>query len=204
MSNHGTLILIRHGKSEYKRIFTGWLDADIALEGIEEAHKAATLLKDYTFNEAYTSVLKRAIKTLDIILQDLKQTDIPITKNKALNERHYGDWQGKNKDEVKKEIGEKKFIKARRGFATGPPNGESLKDTAERCVPYFEEQILPKIAKGETIIVSAHGNSLRAIVMKLENLSPKKVVELNIPTGVPYIYTFDSKLNVIKKEILNS
>jgi 2,3-bisphosphoglycerate-dependent phosphoglycerate mutase len=203
---NGTLILIRHGKSEYniKKRFTGWLDTKISPEGIEEAHKAAKLLKDFTFQEAYTSNLQRAQKTLQIILKDLNQNTIPTTTTEALNERHYGDWQGKNKDQVQEEIGEEEFKKARRGYETGPPNGESLKDTAERCVPYVEKEILPKLKKGKTIIIAAHGNSLRAIIMKLENLSPNEVVELNVPTGTPYVYSFNKELQITNKQILQN
>ena len=205
-NKNGLLVLLRHGKSLWniQRIFTGWIDCDIAPEGIDEAHKAARKLKDYHFTGAYTSVLQRAIKTLDIILKDLNQSSVPVIKNEALNERHYGDLQGRKKDEVKAEVGEEQFNLWRRSYDNAPPNGESLKDTAQRTVPYFQQSILPKLKEGETILVSAHGNSLRSIVMELENIPAKEISNLNIPTGVPYLYEFDGTGKVISKKILTS
>lgn len=201
---HGHLVLMRHGKSVWnlERVFTGWIDADIAPEGIEEAHQAAKQLKKYTFNGAYTSVLQRATKTLNIILKDLHQEAIPIIKHKALNERHYGDLQGRKKDDVKAEVGEAQFNLWRRSYEIAPPNGESLEDTAKRTIPYFQKEILPKLKEGQSILVSAHGNSLRSIIMDLENISPQDIPNLNIPTGIPYVYDFDSNGTITGKTIL--
>lgn len=201
----GKLVFVRHGASEYnlKNIFTGWIDAPISDKGKEEAHKAAIELKEFVFDEAYTSKLSRASDTLKIILEDLGQSDIPLTNNEALNERHYGDLQGHNKDDIRKEFGEEQVHIWRRSFDIAPPGGESLKDTCMRTVPYFEEQILPKVKEGKNIIVAAHGNSLRSILMDLDKLSPEEILKTNIATGVPYVYTFDDDMKVIDKKILH-
>lgn len=201
----GKLVLVRHGLSEWnlKNIFTGWTDIPLAEKGKLEAHKAAEKLKDFKFDLAFTSVLSRAIDTLDIILHDIGQTDIPITKDQALNERHYGDLQGKNKDQMRKEVGEEQVHIWRRSYDVAPPNGESLKDTCERTIPYFEAKILPEIKAGKNVIVSAHGNSLRSVLMNLEDLAPDEIIKVNIPTGVPYVYEFDEDMKVINKTILN-
>ncbi len=201
----GTLVFVRHGASEYnlKNIFTGWIDAPISDKGKEEAHKAAEELKSFVFDEAYTSKLSRAADTLRIILSDLGQGTISITENEALNERHYGDLQGHNKDDIRQEFGEEQVHIWRRSFDIAPPGGESLKDTCMRTVPYFEEQILPKVKEGKNIIVAAHGNSLRSILMDLDKLSPEEILKTNIATGVPYVYTFDDDMNVIDKKILH-
>lgn len=199
-----TLVIVRHGQSEWNKQnrFTGWVDVDLAEKGIEEAERAGELLKDYKFDEAYTSVLMRANKTLDIILEKIGQTDIPVTKDQALNERMYGDLQGKNKDEMRKEFGEEQVHIWRRSYDVAPPNGESLKDTAERVLPYFHKEIVPKIKAGETILISAHGNSLRALIMDLEKLSPEEILQVEIPTGVPKVYELDEDLNVKSAEFL--
>lgn len=201
----GTLILIRHGKSEFnlKKIFTGWMDAPLADQGKAEAHHAAENLKGIHFDMAFTSMLSRAQDTLQIILEDLDQTDIPIIKDEALNERHYGDLQGKNKDATKEEFGEEQVHIWRRSYDVPPPNGESLKDTCERTIPFLKEKILPEVAKGKTIIVAAHGNSLRSIVKELEKLSADEIVKVEIPTGVPHVYEFDKEMNLAKKSILH-
>ncbi len=200
----GKLILIRHGASEWnlKNIFTGFTDVPLAEKGREEAHQAAVKLKSYRLDIAYTSVLQRAIETLEIILQDLKKTDLPVVKHAALNERHYGDLQGKNKDETRKIFGEQQMKIWRRSFDIRPPNGESLKDTCDRTIPYFEKEILPKLKEGKHVIIAAHGNSLRSILMDLEKLSPQEIVEVNIPTGVPYVYEFDDQMKMKNKVIL--
>ena len=198
------LVIIRHGQSEWNKanIFTGWVDVDLSEQGVKEANKAAELLKDFKFDEAYTSVLKRANRTLDIILDKIGQSDIPTTKNKNLNERMYGDLQGKNKDQAREEFGEEQVHIWRRSFDTPPPGGESLKDTLERVTPYFEEEIEPKLRAGENIIIAAHGNSLRALIMKLENIAPENIVSVEIPTGVPKVYELDKDLNVLSAEFL--
>jgi len=201
----GTLVLIRHGASEYnlKKIFTGWLDAPLADQGKEEAHQAAKELKDFHFDIAFTSDLSRAQDTLSIILEDLNQTEIPVERNQALNERHYGDLQGLNKDDMRKKFGEEQVHQWRRSFDVAPPNGESLKDTCDRTLPYFKEHILTALESGKTIIVAAHGNSLRSIVMSLDQLTPEEIVSLEIPTGVPMVYQFDDTMQVSDKKILH-
>ena len=183
-------------------MFTGWVDVPLSDQGKKEAHRAAEKLKDFRFDEAFTSILSRAIDTLSIILHDLKQEKIPIAKDLALNERHYGDLQGLKKAEMKEIFGEDTVQVWRRSFDVAPPSGESLKDTCERTIPYFKEVILPEIKKGKTIIVAAHGNSLRGILMYLELLAPHEIVKVSIPTGIPYVYEFDEKMNVTKKTIL--
>jgi 2,3-bisphosphoglycerate-dependent phosphoglycerate mutase len=200
----GTLVLIRHGATFFnlEKRFTGWTDVEMAPKGKEEAHTAAKKLKNYKFNTAYTSVLKRAINTLYIILKDLNQNDTPIKKDKALNERHYGDLQGKYHKDMVKEVGADRVQLWRRSFDIAPPNGESLKDTCNRTIPFFEKNIMKDIKEGKTILVSAHGNSLRAIEMKLDNLTPEQVVKHEIGTGIPHIYKIDSNGTVISKVIL--
>jgi 2,3-bisphosphoglycerate-dependent phosphoglycerate mutase len=195
---------VRHGASDWnlKNIFTGWIDISLAPQGITEAHAAAQKLKNYHFDVAFTSVLKRATETLDIVLQDLSQTHIPVFKDKALNERHYGDLQGKNKEDIRKEVGDSQLLLWRRSYDVAPPHGESLKDTAARTLPYFKEKILPELKAGKTVLVSAHGNSLRSIVMDLEKLSPDEILHVNIPTGIPWVYEFDGTMNLTKKTIL--
>ena len=202
----GTLVLVRHGQSEWnaQNRFTGWADVDLTERGVEEAHKAARALKEkgIRFDEAFTSDLIRAQRTLDIILKDLGQEDIPITRDKALNERDYGDLVGMNKDDARRKWGEEQVHIWRRSYDVPPPGGESLKDTAERAVPYFEKHILPKVMAGENVLVSAHGNSLRAIIMWLEKLSPEEVLKLELATGVPILYELNDKGEIVRKEVL--
>jgi len=197
------LVLIRHGQSTWNKEnrFTGWIDVPLAEEGVEEAKQVAKKIKDIHFDISYTSVLKRANDTLEIILKE-NNWHIKIIKNKALNERMYGDLQGKNKDEIKKIYGEKQFLLWRRSYDIAPPNGESLKDTAARVIPFFQKHILKDLKKNKNVLVVAHGNSLRALVMYLDKLSPDEVIELNIPTAIPYVYEFDSDGNIINKKIL--
>jgi len=198
------LVIVRHGQSVWNKEnkFTGWVDVDLAEKGVEEANRAGELLKDYKFDAAYTSVLKRANRTLDIILDKIGQTDIPITYDEALNERMYGDLQGKNKDEMREEYGEEQVHIWRRSYDVPPPGGESLKDTAERVLPYFEKEIVPMIKAGKNIIISAHGNSLRALIMKLEDLTPEEILKTEVPTGVPKVYELDADLNIESAEFL--
>ncbi len=202
----GTLVLVRHGQSEWnkKNLFTGWADVGLTEQGVAEAHKAASLLKEkgLTFDEAFTSGLKRAQNTLSIILQDMGQTDIPVSRDKALNERDYGDLVGLNKDDARKKWGEEQVHIWRRSYDVPPPGGESLKMTAERTIPYFEKEILPRVEAGETILVSAHGNSLRSIIMWLEKLTPEQVVKLELATGVPIVYRISEAGEVTGKEVL--
>ena len=198
------LVIVRHGQSVWNKEnkFTGWVDVDLAEKGVEEANRAGELLKDYKFDAAFTSVLKRANRTLDIILDKIGQTDIPVTYNEALNERMYGDLQGKNKDEMREEYGEEQVHIWRRSYDVQPPGGESLKDTAERVLPYFEKEIVPMIKEGKDLIISAHGNSLRALIMKLEGLSPEEILKVEVPTGVPKVYDLDAELNIKSAEFL--
>lgn len=198
------LVLLRHGESQWnlENRFTGWVDVPLSTKGIEEARQAGEKLKSLKFNRAFTSVLKRAINTLDIVLEIIGQKEIPVEYNEALNERHYGDLQGLNKAETAKKYGDQQVKLWRRSFDIRPPNGESLKDTAARVLPYWEKNILPCIQKGETILVSAHGNSLRSLVMHLDRLSTEEVLELNIPTGVPLLYEFDASATPVSHSYL--
>lgn len=193
------LVLLRHGESQWnlENRFTGWVDVPLSPKGIEEAKSAGEKLRTFSFDRAFTSVLTRANETLRIVLETIGQTDIPIEKDKALNERMYGDLQGLNKAETAKKYGDEQVKIWRRSYDVKPPGGESLKDTAERALPYYEKMIKPHLLKGETIIIAAHGNSLRALVMELDQLSKAEVLELNIPTGVPLLYEFDASGKVV-------
>ncbi|MFM7841581.1 MAG: 2,3-bisphosphoglycerate-dependent phosphoglycerate mutase, partial [Nitrospira sp.] len=171
-------------------------------KGEQEAKAAGEKLRGFRFARAYTSVLTRAIQTLDIVLGVIGQTNIPIEKDKALNERMYGELQGLNKTETAQKYGDQQVKIWRRSFDVRPPGGESLKDTAERVLPYWGEIIYPHIVRGDTILIAAHGNSLRALVMHLENLSKEAVLELNIPTGAPLLYEFDAKVTVTSHRYL--
>jgi 2,3-bisphosphoglycerate-dependent phosphoglycerate mutase len=191
------LVLLRHGESQWnlENRFTGWVDVPLSAKGVEEARQAGEKLRGFTFNRAFSSVLIRANETLRIVLEALGQTNIPIEKDKALNERMYGDLQGLNKAETATKYGDAQVKIWRRSYDVKPPGGESLKDTAERALPYYQKMIKPYLQKGETIIIAAHGNSLRALVMELDQLSKEEVLELNIPTGVPLLYEFDDSGN---------
>ncbi|NCN26624.1 2,3-bisphosphoglycerate-dependent phosphoglycerate mutase [bacterium] len=188
------LVLVRHGQSEWnlKNLFTGWENPPLTPKGVEEAHNAGKQLKAMEFipSLCFTSELVRAQKTLDIMLDELRINEIEIIRDKALNERHYGDLQGKNKAETAKEFGEKQVHIWRRSFDVPPPNGESLKDTAARSIPYFEDNIVPKLKEGKDVLVSAHGNSLRSIVMDIEKLSPEQILKREIATGQALVYEY--------------
>jgi 2,3-bisphosphoglycerate-dependent phosphoglycerate mutase len=200
------LVLVRHGQSEWnlKNLFTGWRDVDLTEQGVTEAREAGRKLKaqGLTFDIAYTSALKRAQRTLGLMLEELGQTKIPIIKDQALNERDYGDLSGLNKDDARKKWGEEQVHIWRRSYDIAPPGGESLKDTLARTLPYYVTEILPRVLRGERVLVAAHGNSLRALVMVLEKLSPEQILKREIGTGVPIIYrlnadaTVDSKLDL--------
>ena len=186
------LVLVRHGQSEWnkKNLFTGWKDPDLTELGIEEAIQAGKQLKqsDIKFDVMFTSDLFRAQETGRLILEQMNQTDIATIKDQSLNERNYGELAGLNKDDARKKWGEEQVHIWRRSFDVPPPGGESLKNTAERVLPYFESKILPEVIKGKNILIAAHGNSLRALVMKLEDISPDEIVKLEIATGDPLTY----------------
>jgi 2,3-bisphosphoglycerate-dependent phosphoglycerate mutase len=187
------LVLIRHGESQWnlENRFTGWVDVPLSPKGEEEAREAGQKLQAFRFDCAFTSVLMRAQNTLRIVLEEIGQTGIPIKEDKALNERMYGELQGLNKAETAKKFGDEQVKIWRRSFDVPPPGGESLKDTAERVLPYYESQIRPELLGKKTVLVVAHGNSLRSLVMHLEDLSREAVLELNIPTGAPLFYDMD-------------
>jgi 2,3-bisphosphoglycerate-dependent phosphoglycerate mutase len=198
------LILLRHGESQWnlENRFTGWVDVPLSPRGIQEAKDAGEKLRSFTFDRAYTSVLARAIETLRLVLEAIGQTAVPIEKDKALNERMYGELQGLNKDETVKKYGEAQVKIWRRSYDVRPPGGESLKDTAERVLPYYEQTIKPYLLKGKAILVAAHGNSLRALIMELEQLSREQVLELNVPTGAPLLYELDKTGKVVDHRYL--
>jgi 2,3-bisphosphoglycerate-dependent phosphoglycerate mutase len=198
-----TLVLVRHGLSEYneKGLWTGWTDVELHPEGIKDAHNMAALIKDIKFDKAYVSTLKRALKTAHIILEDLNQEDIPFIENKDLNERDYGVYTGKNKWQVKEEVGEEEFQKIRRGWDHPIPEGESMKQVYERIVPYFTQTILPELKVGKNILIAASGNSLRALTKYLCNLSVEDVCNLEIGIGEVHVYQIDEEGTVTATEI---
>ncbi len=193
----GILILLRHGQSTWnlENRFTGSEDVDLTSLGIEEARNASLFLKYYTIDFAFTSVLKRAVHTLEIILNKIG-LNIPVFKSAALNERDYGDMQGLNKAATIKKYGEAQVLDWRRSYQIAPPNGESLKDTYHRVIPYYLAEIEPKLKAGKTILIVAHGNSLRALVMYLEEISEKYIADFEIATGVLRVYHIDEKLKI--------
>jgi 2,3-bisphosphoglycerate-dependent phosphoglycerate mutase len=196
------LVLVRHGQSVWnsQNRFTGWVDVPLTEKGKEEAFKAGELLKDIRFNVAYTSALTRAQETLRIILETIGLL-IPVIKDQALNERHYGALQGLNKDRARAKWGAEIVHLWRRSYDVPPPEGESLKDTANRTIPFLERAIMGDIYDGRDVLVVAHGNSLRSIVMYLEKLSPEEIVKVEIPTGTPIVYDLGKDGRVLKKEI---
>ena len=207
----GVLVLVRHGQSQWneQNLFTGWRDPDLTEQGIGEARAAGHALKaaleaqGILFDHGFTSELQRAQKTCALLLETQGQTDLPVTRNIALNERDYGDLSGLNKDDARAKWGEEQVHIWRRSYDTPPPGGESLKDTAERVLPYFQTEILPRVTAGENILVAAHGNSLRALVMVLDGLGEDEIIDVNIATGVPYIYRLTANGTVENKEILS-
>lgn len=194
-----TLILLRHGQSDYnqKNLFTGWVDVGLSDQGRLEAQRAKELLIHYHFDAVFTSILQRAIETANIVLG--KQSAVPTYRDAALNERDYGTLSGKNKDEARAHFGEEQVQIWRRSFKEKPPEGESLEDTCKRVLPYYEREIKPLIDQGKTVLVAAHGNSLRALVKHLEKLSEQEIVDVEIPTALPIIYRFDEQGHAIKK-----
>ncbi len=225
------LILLRHGESLYNKenLFTGWTDVDLSEKGKEEAKRAGEILLKHALypDICFTSWLQRSIHTAQMVLSVLQWEQIDAMRSWKLNERHYGAWQKQNKDRVKAEIGEKRFMAVRRGYDTPPPplseddllllqqdpkyhkldphllpHSESLKQTAKRTLSYFYEVIVPRLDAGETVLVSAHGNSLRALLMEIEHLSSEEISHVNIPTGQPILYSFDETLRMVKKAYL--
>ncbi|MFN6039821.1 MAG: 2,3-bisphosphoglycerate-dependent phosphoglycerate mutase [Bacteroidota bacterium] len=193
------LVIFRHGQSVWnlENKFTGWVDVELSAKGVEEAHAAGIKLKGIKFDEAYASNLKRAQNTLKIALEEIGQSNIPISFDEALNERMYGDLQGLNKSETAVKFGEEQVRIWRRSYDIAPPNGESLKDTANRVIPFFEREIASKLKAGKNIVIAAHGNSLRALIMHLENLSPAEILEFEIGTAVPRMYELSADLSII-------
>ena len=200
------LILVRHGQSEWNQqnLFTGWRDPDLTERGVTEARNAGRALKaeGITFTIAFTSELMRAQKTCALLLEEQGQSDLQTIRNVALNERDYGDLSGLNKDDAREKWGEEQVHIWRRSFDTPPPGGESLKDTAERVLPYFNNTIMPRIRAGENVLVAAHGNSLRALVMVLDGLGEAEITQVNIATGEPYIYDMGAQGEVVGRRIL--
>ncbi|MET0874677.1 MAG: 2,3-bisphosphoglycerate-dependent phosphoglycerate mutase [Pseudolabrys sp.] len=197
------LVLVRHGQSDWnlKNLFTGWRDIDLTEKGVAEAREAGRKLKaqGIKFDVAFTSALKRAQRTLDLMLTELGQTTIPIFKDQALNERDYGDLVGLNKDDARKKWGKEQVHIWRRSYDVAPPGGESLKDTLARALPYYVTDILPRVLRGERVLVAAHGNSLRALVMVLDKHTPDSITKLNLDTGVPMIYRLNADSTVASK-----
>ncbi len=200
------LVLVRHGQSEWnlKNLFTGWRDVDLSEQGVAEAKSAGQKLKaqGLAFDLCFTSALIRAQRTLDLMLAELGQTDLPITRDLALNERDYGDLSGLNKDDARKKWGEEQVHVWRRSYATAPPGGESLRDTGARVWPYYINRIQPHVLRGERVLISAHGNSLRALIMALDGLTPDEVVKLELATGVPVVYRLNADSTVASKDVL--
>ena len=198
-----SLVLVRHGQSEWneKNLFTGWKDPGLTAKGVEEAKSAGIQLRTegFQFDVMFTSDLLRAQKTGEIILKELGVTNLSVVKNQALNERDYGDLSGLNKDEARKKWGDEQVHIWRRSFDTPPPGGESLKGTAERVLPYFKKEILPQLLEGKNILIAAHGNSLRSLVMELDQLTKEQVIKLEIATGDPIYYEIASSGKVVKK-----
>lgn len=192
------LFLVRHGQSQWnlENRFTGWKDIDLTEKGEEEARKAGAFLKHEKIDIAFTSALIRAQHTLEIILEETGKNDLPVFEDKALNERAYGDLEGLNKAELAQKVGAEQVHLWRRSYDVAPPGGESLKDTRNRVLPYYEANIVPQLKKHKNVLVVAHGNSLRALIMFLENLSPDDILEREIATGQPLTYFFDEDMNV--------
>jgi 2,3-bisphosphoglycerate-dependent phosphoglycerate mutase len=198
------LALVRHGESQWnlENRFTGWIDIGLSPKGEQEARAAGEKLKSYHFDCLFTSVLKRAIDTATILCDAAGFSALATQRDQALNERHYGKLQGLNKAETAKEFGEAQVKIWRRSYDVRPPEGESLADTAARVLPYYEKVIEPLLLQGKNVLVVAHGNSLRALVMKLDNLTKEQIVELNIPTAEPIIYTFNAQGTIESKKVL--
>ena len=204
----GTLVLVRHGQSDWnlKNLFTGWKDPDLSPQGVNEAKAAGQRLKakGYVFDVAFTSALIRAQHTLKIMLEELGQVGLATTRDQALNERDYGELTGLNKDDARKKWGEEQVLIWRRSYDVPPPGGESLKDTLARSLPYYVHMIQPHVLEGKTVLVSAHGNSLRALIMAIEGLTPEQILKRELETGVPIVYKLKANSLPEKVEILSA
>ena len=204
----GTLVLVRHGQSDWnlKNLFTGWKDPDLTELGIQEANAGGTALAEYgiKFDVAYTSVLVRAQHTLKLILDKVGQPDLQTIRDQALNERDYGDLSGLNKDDARAKWGEEQVHVWRRSYDVPPPGGESLRDTGARVWPYYLTEILPRVLRGERVLVAAHGNSLRALVMVLDRLTPQTIPSMELETGIPLVYRLNADSTVATKDVLTA
>jgi 2,3-bisphosphoglycerate-dependent phosphoglycerate mutase len=202
----GTLVLVRHGQSEWnlKNLFTGWKDPDLSPKGVEEAKAAGQRLKakGLKFDVCFTSALTRAQHTLDLILSELGQTGLPITKDQALNERDYGELTGLNKDDARAKWGEEQVLIWRRSYDVPPPKGESLKDTLARSLPYYMHMIQPHVLDGKNVLVAAHGNSLRSLIMAIDGLTPEQILKRELDTGVPIVYKLKANSLPASVEVL--
>ncbi|MCT7665408.1 2,3-bisphosphoglycerate-dependent phosphoglycerate mutase [Shinella kummerowiae] len=202
----GTLVLVRHGQSEWnlKNLFTGWRDPDLTALGVEEAKTGGKAIAEtgIKFDIAFTSDLSRAQKTLTLILDEIGQQGLETIRDQALNERDYGDLSGLNKDDAREKWGEEQVHIWRRSYDVPPPGGESLRDTGARVWPYYLTEILPRVLRGEKVLVAAHGNSLRSLVMVLDKLSKEEILKLNLATGVPMVYTLNADSTVASKDVL--
>jgi 2,3-bisphosphoglycerate-dependent phosphoglycerate mutase len=200
------LVLTRHGQSEWnlKNLFTGWKDVDLTEVGVAEAKAAGRKLKaqGITFDVGFTSDLKRAQRTMTLMLEEMGQPGIPVVQNVALNERDYGDLSGLNKDDARERWGAEKVHIWRRSYDVPPPGGESLRDTAARVLPYYVQEILPRVLRGQRVLVTAHGNSLRALLMVLDRLSPKEIIARELATGVPLVYRLNADATVAEHQEL--
>jgi len=200
------LVLVRHGESEWnkKNLFTGWRDVGLTEAGINEAREAGRRIKarGLRFDVAFTSALIRAQRSLELMLEEIGQQNIPVFKDQALNERDYGDLVGLNKDDARAKWGAEQVHLWRRSYDVAPPGGESLKDTAARVLPYYIQDMLPRLLRGDNMLVAAHGNSLRALVMVLEHLSPEKIVARELATGLPLVYRLNADSTVAEREEL--
>ena len=202
------LVLVRHGQSEWnlKNLFTGWKDPDLSEKGVAEAHAAGRMLraKGFSFDVAYTSALTRAQHTLTLMLEELGQQALPTTRDQALNERDYGELTGLNKDDARKKWGEEQVHIWRRSYDVAPPGGESLKDTLARSLPYYMKLIQPDVLSGKRVLVSAHGNSIRALIMAIEGLTPVQILKRELDTGVPVVYRLAADSRPLSVETLDA
>ena len=204
----GTLVLVRHGQSDWnlKNLFTGWKDPDLSPQGVAEAHAAGQRLKakGLKFDVCFTSALTRAQHTLAIMLEELGQTGLPETRDQAMNERDYGELTGLNKDDARKKWGEEQVLIWRRSFDVPPPGGESLKDTLARSLPYYMHMIQPHVLSGKSVLVAAHGNSLRSLIMAIEGLTPEQILKRELETGVPVYYKLGADSRPLSIETLSA